>query len=256
MSLDFSPAPSAAPASARILRHARLESTLLLRNGEQLLLALVIPAAVMLAGRFFPARVGVAFDLLVPSVLALALFSTGFTSVAIATGFDRRYGVLERMAATPLGRTGLILGKAIASAVVSLLQVVALMVLAVVLGWRPLIDPLGLALAVPTVLLAQTAFVALALAMASLLRAEITLALANLVYLALAAGGALVVPAARYGPAESVVRLLPTAALGEGLRQGLADVTASGGTLLPLVVAAGWAVVAVLVTRKVMRWTS
>ena len=256
MSLDFSPAPSAAPDSARILRHARLESTLLLRNGEQLLLALVIPAAVMVTGRFFPARVGIAFGTLVPSVLALALFSTGFTSVAIATGFDRRYGVLERMAATPLGRTGLILGKAIASAAVSLLQVVALIVLAVLLGWRPHVDPLGLALAVPTVLLAQTAFVALALAMASLLRAEVTLALANLVYLALAAGGALVVPAARYRAGETIVRLLPTGALGESLRQALAEAPASGGPLLPLVVAAAWAVVGVLVARKVMRWTS
>ncbi|MGJ6981117.1 ABC transporter permease [Aestuariimicrobium soli] len=256
MSLDLSPAPGAAPAGRRLLRHARLETMLLARNGEQLLLALVIPAAVLVVGRFVPARIGIRFDLLVPSVLALALFSTGFTAVAIATGFDRRHGVLERLAATPLGRAGLVLGKAAATALVGLLQALVLVGLALVLGWRPTLSPTGLAWAVPAVALAETAFVAGALAMASLLRAEITLALANLLHLALAAGGALLVPADRYGPAEPVVRLLPTAALGEGLRQALASAPASGGALLPLVVAAVWAAVAVLVARKVMAWTS
>ncbi|WP_022909795.1 ABC transporter permease [Aestuariimicrobium kwangyangense] len=256
MSLDFAPAPGAAPTRQRIVRHATLETLMLVRNGEQLLLALVIPAAVLLVGRWFPSRLGVDFTLLVPSVLGLALFSTGFTSVAIGTGFDRRYGVLERLASTPLGRTGMVIGKASASVVVSLAQVVLLVSLSLALGWRPRLDALGLLLAVPTMLAAQASFVAAALVMASLLRAEITLALANLVYLALAAGGALVVPAGSYGFLEPAVRCLPTAALGEGLRQGLADAPASGGWWVPLVVALVWAVAAVLLARKVMRWTS
>ena len=57
-------------------------------------------------------------------MLALAIWSSGFTSVAIATGFERRYGVLERLAATPLGRGGLLLGKACAIVTVILGQLV------------------------------------------------------------------------------------------------------------------------------------
>ena len=45
-------------------------------------------------------------SVLAPSVLALAVWSSAFTSVAISTGFERRYGVLERLAATPLGKPG------------------------------------------------------------------------------------------------------------------------------------------------------
>jgi ABC-2 type transport system permease protein len=98
--LDFSPAPGAAPARRRVLAHAVTEARLLIRNGEQLLLALVIPVGILVGARLVGGQLG---DLatLAPSVLALAVWSSAFTSVAIATGFERRYGVLERLAATP-----------------------------------------------------------------------------------------------------------------------------------------------------------
>ncbi|MGI3785344.1 MAG: hypothetical protein ACRYG2_31720, partial [Janthinobacterium lividum] len=134
--LDLSPAPGAAPAGRRVVRHALTEVRLLVRNGEQLLLALVIPLAILVLaavthGRFVPLAAAA------PSVLALAVWSSGFTSVAIATGFERRYGVLERLAATPLGRGGLLLGKALAVALVVLGQLVVLVVVALLLGWHP-----------------------------------------------------------------------------------------------------------------------
>ena len=109
--IDLTPAPGAAPAARRILRHALTEARLLVRNGEQLLLALVIPVGILIAGRCSAIGWG-AWTSLGPSVLALAVWSSAFTSVAIATGFERRYGVLERLAATPLGRSGLLAGKA------------------------------------------------------------------------------------------------------------------------------------------------
>ena len=101
MTIDFSPSPGAAHASRRVLAHGLTESRLLVRNGEQLLLALVIPIGILLIGRFVGGRFG-ALNTLAPSVMALAIWSSGFTSVAIATGFERRYGVLERLAPTPL----------------------------------------------------------------------------------------------------------------------------------------------------------
>src|SRR4029453_11465464 len=88
--LDLSPAPAPAPPLRRILRHGLIEARLLIRNGEQLLLALVIPLAILVAGRFARASF-VSLAVLGPSVLALAVWSSPFTSVAITTAFDRQY---------------------------------------------------------------------------------------------------------------------------------------------------------------------
>ena len=55
-------------------------------------------------------------------MLALAVMSTSFTSLAIATGFERRYGVLKRLGASPLPRSGLLAGKVGALLLVEVLQ--------------------------------------------------------------------------------------------------------------------------------------
>lgn len=250
--LDLTPAPAAAPAPSRVLRQARTEALLLVRNGEQLLLALVIPLAVLAAGRFFEARIG-SFQLLAPSVLALAVWSTCFTSVAISTGFERRYGVLERLAATPLGKGGLLLGKALAVLAVLVGQLAVIAVAALLLGWRPSATVGSAATGVLAVLLGGAAFVALALLLAGRLRAEATLGLANVIYVLLLAGGALLVPLDRYPAAvRGALELLPTAALGEAVRAA-----ATGGALgWPLLVLLVWLAVAGLLTRKVFRWLS
>jgi len=250
--LDLSPAPGAAPAGRRVLAHGLTEARLLVRNGEQLLLALVIPLVILVAGRFVGGRFG-SLATLAPSVLGLAVWSSAFTSVAIATGFERRYGVLERLAATPLGRSGLLAGKALAVALLLLGQLVVLTVAALALGWRPAFSAASLAVAVLLVLLAAAAFVALALLLAGRLRAETTLGLANLVYVGLLVGGALVLPLARYPHVlRPVLELLPTAALGEGLR------AAAAGQVLgwPLLVTLVWLVLAGAAARKGFRWTA
>lgn len=250
--LDLTPAPGAAPPTRRVLGHARTEALLLVRNGEQLLLALVIPIALLVLGRILGGRFG-DLSVLAPSVLALAVWSSAFTSVAISTGFERRYGVLERLAATPLGRGGLLTGKALATSAVVLGQLVVIAVVAVALGWRPAFTPLSGLLAVVAVALAGVAFSGLALALAGRLRAEATLALANVVYVLLLAAGALVLPLDRY-PAglQSVIALLPTAALGEGLRA-----YAVGSVLLwPLLSLVIWCGLGLLAAWKGFRWTS
>ncbi|MFL6026674.1 MAG: ABC transporter permease [Friedmanniella sp.] len=250
--LDFSPAPVAAPASRRILRHGLTEARLLVRNGEQLLLALVIPLVILVAGRVLGGHFG-SLATLAPSVLALAVWSSGFTSVAIATGFERRYGVLERLAATPLGRSGLLAGKALAVVLVLLGQLAVLTAAAIALGWRPAFSAVSLAGAVLLTVLAAAGFVCLALLLAGRLRAEATLGLANLIYVVLLLGGALVIPLSRYPTSvQPVLELLPTAALGEGLR------AAAAGSLLgwPLLVASGWLVLASAAAWKGFRWTA
>lgn len=251
--LDLHPAPQPAPAAARIRNHARTEIRLLLRNGEQLLLALVIPMGILVAGRFLGDRVGLTMDLLAPSIVALAIWSTCFTSQAIMTGFERRYGVLERLSATPLGRSGLLSGKAMAYSVTSLGQVILLVIVCLALGWKPHGSALAWVPGLVSVLIAMLAFGFLALAMAGSLKAEVTLGMANLVYIVGLVAGAILWPLADYPKAiRPIIAVLPTTALGESLRAwGL------GQTLWwPLVSLLIWALLLGLLARKVFKWIS
>ena len=205
-----------------------------------------------MAGRFAAASIG-SLEVLGPSVLALAVWSSAFTSVAISTAFERRYGVLERLATTPLGKPGLLAGKALAVTLIMFGQLVILAGAAVGLGWRPEFTPLSGLLAVLLVILATATFVCLALLLAGRLRAESTLGLANLIYVILLIGGALIIPLERYpSMLQPLIQVLPTAALGEGLR------AAANGQLLgwPVVVLLAWLVAAGLAAWKGFRWTS
>lgn len=251
MTLDLSPAAAPAPRAARILRHATMEATLLLRNGEQLLLTLAIPVGVLVAGMWQGHRVGLDPHVLPASVAALALWSTSFTSLAIATAFERRYGVLERLVATPLARVDLVAGKALATAAVAAGQVVGLAGVALALGWRPTPSPAQTLVALAVVPLTLVTFAGFAVALASVLRAEATLAAANLVYLVVAAGGGVLLPVAAHPAAwQAALAWTPSAALGETLRTW-----AAGGTdPFPALVAALWAVVALAVARRTFRW--
>jgi ABC-2 type transport system permease protein len=229
-----------------------MEVQLLVRNGEQLLLALAIPLLVLTIGGIAGGRWG-DLTVLAPSVLALAVWSSGFTSVAISTGFERRYGVLERLVATPLGPSGLIAGKSLAVLMILTGQLVILAGVAAVLGWRPAFTAASGPTAVLLVIMATATFVCFGLLLASRLRAEATLGLANLIYLVLLAGGALIVPLDQYPAAvRPMLEVLPTAALGEGLR------AAAGGTTLgwPLLVLVFWLSAAGLAAWKGFRWTS
>ena len=191
--------------------------------------------------------------MLAPSVLALAVWSSAFTSVAISTGYERRYGVLERLACTPLGRSGLLTGKALATGAIVLGQLVVIAAVALALGWRPVLTATGVLLSVTVVVLAEIAFSGLALALAGRLRAEATLALANVIYVLLLAGGALVLPLDRYpGALQTVVGLLPTAALGEGLRAYAVGAL----PLWPVLSLLVWCGLGLLAAWKGFRWTS
>src|SRR5262245_25251662 len=107
------PAPGAAPLPAMITAQAVLETRTILRNGEQLLLILIIPVLLLTAFTLEPLvkSEGRRVDFLVPGIIALAVMSTAFTSQAIATRFEPRYGELKRLGATPLTRGGLITAK-------------------------------------------------------------------------------------------------------------------------------------------------
>ena len=249
------PVPGAAPPLRRVLAQTGFETRAILRNGEQLLVALGIPVLALVGlvnGTFVEIDTDGAsrVDFLTPGVLALAVMSSALTSQAIATGFDRRNGVLRLLATTPLGRGGLLAGKVLGVLVVQVVQVLLIGTTAAVLGWRPPVA--GVLLALLGVVLGTAAFTALALLLAGTLRAEAVLALANLLLLVLALGGGIVVPAADLpGPLATVAPRQPSGALGDVLRGALLD-----GTLpvLPVLVLTAWTAVLAGLTARLFRW--
>lgn len=249
---SFAPAPGAAPLPRMLLAQAAMELRLTLRQGEQLLLTLVIPLLllVILVEAPFVAVDGRRADTFVPGIAALAIMSTAFTGQAIATGFERKYGVLKRLGATPLPRPVLLGGKTGAVIAVELIQLVLILGIGALLGWRGSAAPLGVLL---LVVLGTAAFSGLGLLLAGRLRAEITLAAANLIWFVLLFFGGVVFPLAKFPAAmANWLELLPTAALAEGLRAALVR-----GSTLPgkdLLVLACWAVVGLTAAARTFRW--
>ncbi|MET7295256.1 ABC transporter permease [Streptomyces griseoloalbus] len=249
----YSPEPGAAPLARMIAAQAALETKMLLRNGEQLLLTVIIPTLLLVL--FSTVDVvdtgdGEAVDFLAPGILALAVMSTAFTGQAIATGFERRYGVLKRLAASPLPRWGLMTAKTLSVLVTEVLQVVLVAAIALALGWSPQGNPFAVLL----LLVAGTAaFSGLGLLMAGTLKAEATLAAANLVFLLLLVGGGVVVPLDEFpDAARSVLGLLPISALSDGLRDVLRH--GSGMPWGDLGILAVWAVGGLAAAGKFFRW--
>jgi ABC-2 type transport system permease protein len=250
---DFSPRPGAAPLARQVLAQASMEARLMVRNGEQLLLAVVIPVIVLIGAVEGAGHLNLSIshrpvDEFTPGVLALAVMSTAFTSLAIATGFERRYGVIKRLGSSPLPRSGLLLGKVGALLLVEAMQVVVISAVAFALGWEP---HGSLPATVVTIVLGTAAFAALGLFLAGVLRAEATLAAANLVYLLLLAGGAVVLPSSAYGAFGGFTRLLPSGALGGAMRSALWVGDWNWGSLAVLAV---WAIVGAALTARTFRW--
>ncbi|MFB7862098.1 ABC transporter permease [Streptomyces sp. NPDC056069] len=248
----YAPRPGAAPVGRMIAAQAALETRMLLRNGEQLLLTVIIPSLLLVLFStvdIVDTGTGEAVDFLAPGVLALAVMSTAFTGQAIATGFERRYGVLKRLAASPLPRWALMSAKTLAVLVTEVLQVALLTVIALALGWSPHGNPLSVFV---LLVLGTAAFSGLGLLMAGTLKAEATLAAANLVFLLLLVGGGVMVPLEKFGAAGDVLAFLPISALSDGLRDVLQQ-----GAAMPwgdALILAVWAVLGLGAAARFFRW--
>ncbi|MFF1511343.1 ABC transporter permease [Streptomyces sp. NPDC058326] len=248
----YSPKPGAAPVGRMIAAQTALETRMLLRNGEQLLLTVIIPSLLLVLFStvdIIDTGADKAVDFLAPGVLALAVLSTAFTGQAIATGFERRYGVLKRLGASPLPRWALMTAKTLSVLVTEVLQIVLLTAIALALGWSPQGNPASVLL---LLVLGTAAFSGLGLLMAGTLKAEATLAAANLVFLLLLVGGGVVVPLEKFGAAGDMLALLPISALSDGLRDVLQD-----GAAMPwgdALVLAVWAVLGLGAAARFFRW--
>jgi ABC-2 type transport system permease protein len=236
----------------RVVAQTRVELALTLRRGESVLLSLGIPVLLLV---FFslvdvlPTGTDDPIDFLAPGILALAVMSTAMVGLGIATGFERQYGVLKRLGSTPLGRPALLTAKTLAILGVELLQVAILVVVSLVLGWRP---SASVAAIVPAMLLATVGFAGLGLLMAGRLRGEAVLAAANGLYLVLLLLGGMVIPVGRLpGALRAVARALPAAALSDVLHAASTAAAVPGRAWVVLVV---WAVAAPLAAAATFRW--
>jgi ABC-2 type transport system permease protein len=247
----FAPRPGRAPLRRRLAAQTLMELRLNLRHGESLVLTMVIPVLILVGVSQtsvvrLPGSDRLGF--LTPGVLALAVMSSAFTGQAISTGFERSYGVLKRLGASALSRRDLLVAKTLAVLVIIALQVTTIAAVAVVLGWRPALS--GLPAALGLLLLGAAAFSGLGLLMAGTLRAEATLAAANLIYLLLLAGGGVMF--ALPARAAWLLELLPITALVDGLRSVLAD--GGFGPARCWIVLAVWAVASITAAGRWFRW--
>ena len=248
----FTPDPRPNSVPRMLAAQYRLDLLLLLRNGEQLLLTMFIPITLLVGltllplGSFGENRVAV----FVPAIMALAVISTAFTGQAIAVAFDRRYGALKRLGATALPVWAIIAGKVLAVVSVVFLQAILLGGIGFALGWRP--QPAGLALGAGVIAAGTATFVALGLLLGGTLRAEIVLALANLLWFVFAGIGALTLESGLVpqGLAQ-IARLTPSGALTEALTRALDQSVDWFG----LAVLAVWGVVAALAALRWFRFT-
>ncbi|HEY4034783.1 MAG TPA: ABC transporter permease [Ktedonobacteraceae bacterium] len=245
---------NAAPLARQVLEQVKCELLLTARRGENVLITLIVPVVLLI---FFtslnlaPKIGGSTINFLLPGILALAIIAAGMVNLGIATAYERYYGVLKRLGSSPLPRSGLIIAKVISILLLELLQVIMLVGVAIVLyGWRPAGSPL---LALLTIALGTVTFAALGLAMAGALRAEITLAGANALYLVFLLIGGGLLPVDRLpAPLADFAEILPAAALTQALQATMTNGSHFPAT--PLIVLAVWAVTFLLVAARTFKW--
>lgn len=230
------------PATVRRMAAAqtRMELSLFLRNGEQLLVALIIPLAALIAlvTIDFGAVPEPRADHAIAAVLTMSVMGTSFTGQAIAVAFDRRYDALKRLGGTPLPPAVIIAGKILATLILVAGQTVILGAIAIAMGWRP--GPAGALVGAVMIVLGSVAFSSMGLLLGGTMRAEIVLGLANLIWFVLigAAGLAIGVVDLPARVAEILV-VVPSYALTDALH------TANNGGLpaLAALVLVAWAAV-------------
>ncbi len=242
-----------------LIAQLRAEVTMIFTNGETVFLTLGIPVVFLLffsAVHVLPTGTKHPVDFLVPGILALAVMSTAMTALGIGTGFERGYGVLKRLGATPLGRPRLLAAKIIAIIAVELIQAVVLVVVGYALGWNPG-GPGGATALVGAAILAMVlgtmAFGGIGLLLAGTLKPLVNLAVVNALFVVLLLLGGMLIPLAKLpGWLADISKVLPASALADALHGTFGHGTpVSSRDWIVLVV---WAVAAPLVAGLTFKW--
>ncbi len=238
----------------QIAIQTQYELLLTLRRGENVLVTLIVPVMLLI---FFtslsiaPSVNGSTINFLLPGIVAVAIMAAGMVNLGIATAYERYYGVLKRLGSSPLSRSGLIIAKVCSILLLEVLQVILLVGIAILLyHWQP---TGSLALTLLTLALGTVTFAGLGLAMAGTLRAELTLAGANALFLVFVFFGGGILPLSRLpGPLAGFAELLPAAALTQALQATM--ISGRNTPVFALGVLAAWAVVVLLVAIRTFKW--
>lgn len=239
-----------------LLAQYRFEMRASLRQGEQMLVSMGIPLLILVFFSLvdvltFPTEDAV--DTLAPGVLALAIVSTSMVSLGIGTGFERTYGVLKRLGASPLGRTRWITAKILTVLSTQILQWLLIVVAAFALGWSP--DAAGWLPAIAAGLLGTMAFGGIGLLMAGTLPGVVTLAGANALYLVLLLTGGMVIPLEDMPTfMQRIAQVLPAAPLAEIMITSFSSAPNVSTPTWAWISLAVWAVVAPVVASRAFRW--
>src|SRR2546423_3754842 len=247
------PSKAASP-GRQILTQTQFELLLTLRRGENILVTLIVPVVLLIfftSLNIVPAVNGSAVNFLFPGILALAVMAAGMVSLGIATAYERYYGVLKRLGSSPLPRSGLIIAKVISVLALEVIQIIVLVGVAMLFyGWRPIGSPL---LALLVMAIGTITFSALGLAMAGALRAEVTLAGANALYLLFLLLGGGILPLSHLpAPLAAFAPILPAAALTQALQASLSSGAAFPSFALTILVA--WAIIILLIAIRTFQW--
>lgn len=148
------------------------------RNSEQILLLVLIPIVILIVLTKTTIIGGdkTELALALATVLTVSTFAAGFTSLAIATAFERRSETLVFLGTTSLTRVEVVLAKSVGSFLLAIFAGLFTFSAAIILGWTP--TPLSLLIPL-WILLGVLSVSGFAYLLAGTLRAEAVLAIAN-----------------------------------------------------------------------------
>jgi ABC-2 type transport system permease protein len=235
------------------LAQFEVELKLMLRQGENLLVILILPILLLVlftSARIFPAGSVKPVEFLLPGILTVAVMSTGMVTLGISTAYQRYYRVLKRLGGSPLPRSALAAAKAATVLVVEVVQVVLLVAIAHFgLGWS---THGSLGLAVMILLVGAVGFAGFGLTLAGAVRAELTLGGANGLYILFLILGGVVLPVSHLPSiVQPLANVLPATALSSSLRAVLEGAAPSVENLALL---GGWTAAAALGAGLWFRW--
>ncbi|MCW2960143.1 MAG: type transporter [Thermoleophilia bacterium] len=167
------------PLGPMLRMQVAVEQRIFWRNKSGMFFTFILPIALL----FTLALSNDPIDM-VPFIAALGILSTGFQGLSIQLAMHRDQGVLKRIMATPLPASLLILGKAISTTIVILVEILIVITVGVGLFDAPLPEHPFILLGL--VLLGTATFVALGYALASIIpTSESAPAITNAAYLGL-----------------------------------------------------------------------
>jgi ABC-2 type transport system permease protein len=240
-----------------LVKQSMLETKLWLRRRETVFFSLLLPVMFL---AFFGALYGSQklhgisyISYLVPGYAVFATMAVALGTVCTNLATERQTHILKRLGGTPLPRWMMIVAKVLAGSML-IGAVVVVLVLVGTLVYGAHLRGNWLA-AILVLLIGVASFAVMGIVLGGTVKAESSVAVANLAYLALSFLGGVFVPLSQFPKSlQNVATLLPSERLADALQtiwtrgHGLSDT----GMDIPVLVA--WAVVVLLIGSRTFRW--